>query len=348
MERITNEQLLQYIQELLEHSAFEVQMKNSENGTLDFYVPYIMNDAMECFLVIRNVYLQGEYLSYFYDDTTVELRGTQERPALVFRQGTSNIFTVWYEDCCKTLNCYRYDQIGHFWREGEEQWRRLVYILGTLHDKYKYMGEEVCNEEEIELMKLMGFGPLRMFSPLKESIEDIYPDTEEGFQLMMQYAEDAGDKFFMNLLKYYDKFPKKFADKMIYKAMNASGRSELYQLIYKKMEEASKKYPEREYTPEINEYIHGCREKVSSIMADYGFEGTYPLFHYENIQVFAVEEHPFTILEADNYFFRIQFMVSETDDSEHPLNYGFFKKDGNRGFVTETLDFLNEEPELVE
>lgn len=342
MEKISNAKLLQYIQELLDHSAFEVQMKNSEYGTLDFYVPYIMNDAMECFLLIRNVYLQGEYLNYFYDDTTVELLGSEQRPALVFHQGTSNVFTVWYEDCYQVLDCYRYDQIGHFWREGAEHWRRLVYIIGTLHDKYKYLGDKVCNEEELELLKLMGFTPFRKFSPLKESIDDIYPDTADGFDLMMRYAEEVDDKLFINLLKYYDKVPEKLAAAVLYKAMNQSGRSKLYELIYKKVEEASKKYPEREYAPEINEYIRASREEVGRILDEYGFEGTYPLFHRGNMQIFAVEEHPFTILEADNYSFRIQFMVSETTDAgEHPLNYGFFNKNGNRGRIEETLDFLN-------
>ena len=60
------------------------------------------------------------------------------------------------------------------------------------------------------------------------------------------------------------------------------------------------------------------------------------------MQIHAVEEHPFTILESENFSFRIQFMVSETSASEHPLHFGFFKKNGNRGRVEETLDFLNE------
>ncbi len=348
MNKITSEQLLHYIEDLLEHNAFEVQMKNSPNGSLDFYVPYIMNDALECFLLIRNVYLQGEYLNYFYDDTRVELLGSEQRPALVFHQGTSNVFTVWFKDCYQILNCYRYDQTGHFWRKGEEQWRRLVYIIGTIHDKYKYMGEKVCNEEELELLKLMGFAPFRMYTPLNESLEGLYSDTTEGFQLMQQYAEEVEDKLFSNLLKLYAKLPFSFISNLLFRAMNLSGRYKLYQHIYQKMEKASKEYPDREYPSELGEFIRASREKVNNIIKSYGFEGVYPLYHRNKVQIFAVEEHPFTILESESFSFRIQFMVSETDAEEHPLNYGFFQAKGNLGRIEETLDFLNELVEPVE
>lgn len=342
MEKITSEKLLHYIEELLAWSAFEVQTKYSSRGTWDFYVPYIMNDALECILVIRNVYCQGEYLNYFYDDTTVELLGSEQRPALVFHQGTSNVYTVWFEDCYQILNCYRYDQTGHFWRTGEEQWRRLVYILGTIHDKYKYLGEKVCNEEELELLKLMGFGPLRMYTPLKDSLDDMYSDSQEGYELITKYAEEVDDKQFLTLLKLYDKLPLPQISSLLHSSLNLSGRYKLYQHIYEKMESASKKYPEREYSPELNEYISASRKEVSRIMEEYGFEGTYPLFQRKQLQVFAVEEHPFTVLEAENFSFRIQFMVSETTASEHPMHFGFFKKTGNNGRIEETLDFLND------
>lgn len=342
MNKITSEQLLHYIEDLLEQNAFEVQMKNASNGSLDFYVPYIMNDALECFLLIRNVYLQGEYLNYFYDDTRVELLGSKQRPALVFHQGTSNVFTVWFEDCYQILDCYRYDQIGHFWRKGEEQWRRLVYILGTIHDKYKYMGDKVCNEMELELIKLMGFAPLRMYTPLNESLDGIYSDSEEGFQLIRQYAEEVDDQLFFKLLKLYEKLPFQFVANLLFRSMNYSGRYNLYQHIYEKIVKASEEYPDREYPAELGEYIRSSRIEVSSIIKEYGFEGIYPLFQRGNMQIFCVEEHPFTILESEDFSFRIQFMVSETENSKHPLNYGFFQAKGNHGKIEETLDFLNE------
>ncbi|MEE1086161.1 MAG: DUF3878 family protein [Schaedlerella sp.] len=340
MKKITAEQLFKYIEEILAHNAFEVQMKNSPDGALDFYVPYIMNDALECYLIIHNVYLQGEYLNYFYDDTTVELLGSKQRPALVFHQGTSNVFTVWFEECYQVSSCYRYDQTGHFWREGAEHLRRLVYILGTIHDKHKYMGDEVCNEEEKELLQLMGFAPLRMYSPLKESIDSHYPDTPEGYRLMEQYAEEVEDKFYVSLLKLYNKFHLPFLKTTLFQSLNFGRRHKLYYYIYQKMVKASMTYPEREYSKELTEYIQTSRKQVEEILKDYGFEGNYPFFHRDNMQIFAVEEHPFTILEADDYSFRIQFMVSETDADEHPLHYGFFEQKGNHGRIEETLDFL--------
>ena len=47
----------------------------------------------------------------------------------------------------------------------------------------------------------------------------------------------------------------------------------------------------------------------------------------------AVEEHPFTIFEAEDFVFRIQFMVSVSSKENQILNFGFFKGRGNKGWI---------------
>ena len=53
-----------------------------------------------------------------------------------------------------------------------------------------------------------------------------------------------------------------------------------------------------------------------------------------------MEEHPFTILEAKDFPFRIQLMVSETAGSCRGLNAGFFDAKGNRGQIVTAENFF--------
>ena len=64
-------------------------------------------------------------------------------------------------------------------------------------------------------------------------------------------------------------------------------------------------------------------------------EYTYPLFQKENEMIHATEEHPFTVLESDDFSFRIQFMVSKTKDAKPALNAGFFDGNDRSGTIVE-------------
>ena len=54
----------------------------------------------------------------------------------------------------------------------------------------------------------------------------------------------------------------------------------------------------------------------------------------------AVEEHPFTIFEAEDFVFRIQFMVSVSSKENQMLNFGFFKGRGNKGWIEKKIENL--------
>lgn len=226
MEEITYDRLQELLDEIVVCEAFKLHRAVNQVGRLDFFIPYMMNDALECYLILTNGRMTGEYLADYKGEMTADVVETEQGAAVICHQGVENVFTVWFGACFQELKCYRYDQIGHFWIEGQEQWRRLVYIIGTIHDKYNYMGDRVCNELEKELMPLMEFAPF-----------------------------------------------------------------------------------------------------------------------------LAMEEHPFTVLESDQFKFRIQFMVSETrrrgtkkgnaNPDQSLLNPGFFKKKGNRGMIVKKMDFLS-------
>ena len=329
MVNLSKEMLQKYLSEICSCQALEVHADNDK-----VYSPYMMNDALECFLLFSDAQLVGHPLPDYEGDTSYEMISdpteAQNKTGLIFRQGTQNVFTLWYASVYQDLYCYRYDQIGHFWTPGQEHWRRLVYILGTIYDKYQYMGSQVCNPQEIRLLKLMEFAPLYYYSPIHDPLDDIYPDTSEGLQTMKDLASEAGDRHFMFLLNMYELCPISALRKLLQRALNRPSRIPLYELLFHKIEEASRTYPERDYGEKRNRYIKNARQKLSDQLLQQGYQGKYPLFQKGSHQILAMEEHPFTILEAKDFHFRIQLMESEAAKGCSGLNAGFFDRRGNR------------------
>lgn len=373
--------LQESIDELLACDAFELQMHIDENGQTYYYIPYMMNDALECYFVLKDCRMTGEYVasglsnssesdvSGDSDDfgnfacnkrTQVSLIENGSTPALVLRQPDGNVATLWFNDVVKELKCYRYHEIGHFWVKGQEQWRQLVYIIGTIYDKFEYMGESICNDEELALLPLMEFAPFRYWSPIHESLDGHYPDTLNGIACFRALCEEVGDNRLLKLVNQYEKvacssgwlgdFYGQFLLPRIVRKLalelTKSGHEALYELIYQKVCDASSRYPARDYGEDINKKVDAKRALVIASLVDKGFVGEYPRFSKGNVSVVVTEEHPFTIsmLEYDNYDFRIQLMVSETDGTAKFLNQGFFKGSSkgikNRGWIAKSGDEL--------
>lgn len=145
------------IGELLDYGSFELCIQEKD-GRKEYIIPYIMNDAVECYLTLENASRRGDYQPE-QEVTEVELLVPQEdgRYGLIVHQGYDNVVTLWFETLVMHVACYRYHEIGHFWVKGQEQWRQLVYMVGTMADKYRYMGPEYCNETEIALQGLIYF-----------------------------------------------------------------------------------------------------------------------------------------------------------------------------------------------
>lgn len=323
--------------EIIKHQVFELHSHTEENGKQNCFIPYMMNDALECYLILKECRITGTYLTGFEGKTEAYLTENNGSHALIVRQGEENVFTLWFEELQEELRCYQYHQIGHFWVKGQEQWRQLVYIIGTIYDKFEYLGEAVCTEEEIELLPLMEFAPFRAWSPIHESLDDHYPDTLDGVNYIKSLVLETGDKTFAVLLDLYRKMPVFWLEKWIERRLLSSKSAELYQLIYEKVKRASKSYPKRDYGKEMNEEIRRQRSNVTQTLHQKGFQGSYPFFRRNNMQILAAEEHPFTILEAEDFNFRIQFMVSESKGVSGIRNLGFFKGRKNKGRIEKDL-----------
>lgn len=315
---ISPDELIQYLNTLFQCDALELIFVSSSI----LYIPYMMNDALEYYLILENCQTTGAYSQKFPSDTTFELikaPSPAQKNALIFYPPNGEVLTIWFSNCQQVINYYQYHRIGHFWRSGGEHWRRLVYIAGTLYEKYSFLGSDSCNDQEIKLLQLMGFAPFRYWSPIQESLADYYENSPNGIFFMHQFAVEAGDYAYARWIRLYRRLPFSFMEKILAKMLLSPKRESLYQLLQDKINQASESYPIRNYGYEKNMEIEKIRTQFSTKLHADGFVGRYPDFYREDVYLLAVEEHPFTIseLEYENFDFRIHGMI--TKQRQHDL-----------------------------
>lgn len=313
--------------DLIDYVSLEIpQRGKGEDNADNYYLSYMMNDAVEYYFILKNCHLTGEPLADDEEPVTARfIRPSGDTSAaLIIHQGQNNVYTIWFEELERILSCYAYHQIGHFWRSGQEQWRQLVYIIGTVYDKYLFIGDHVCNEEELELLPVMEFAPFRHWFPIHEEPWERYPDTEQAIHTMAALAEEAGDHAYARLVQNYGKLmsvPAIFTleqklrqplTRYLARQLTKRKRIPFYHLIWNRVLSASSQYAPRDYGEVRNQEITALRQEVDILLKNNGFTGSYPLYFKGQYQITAAEEHPFTVeeLEYDNFPFHIQFMVS--------------------------------------
>ena len=119
--------------ELFDYGSFDICRSDDK-----YIIPYIMNDAVECYLTVENAVLKGDYHSEEEIITASLVLGSEKGYGLILHQ-QDNVVTLWFDNLHVHEACFKYHEIGHFWVKGQEQWRMLVYMVGTIADKYMYM-----------------------------------------------------------------------------------------------------------------------------------------------------------------------------------------------------------------
>lgn len=167
---------------------------------------------------------------------------------------------------------------------------------------------------------------------------------------MKQFAKEAGDSTYESWISLYEKqfcskenasqLSRFFRNMVIHllergltQALLSSKREALYERIHQKINEASQLYQERRYPAPLEQEIRQKRENVHKALIKEGFQGNYPCYKKENQQIYAVEEHPFTILESETFKFRIHLMVSQAGKNGESMQSGFFRGRGNKGYI---------------
>ena len=318
---LSHENLLLLVDDLLELEVLELIPKDTDPATM--YIPYMMNDAVEYYLILNNCQVMGEIPEEFDGDTLVKLIDSPDRPGLIFEMPSGDKLTLWFDSCAFEKSFYQYHRICHIWRKGEEHWRMLVYMIGTIHDKYAFLGPDSVNDAEFALLPLVHFGPFRFYSPIDEPLDDRYPENEDGWTCMRNLAIEAGDTDYVKMIDRANalkKLPFLSTDALIKNlanALNLSKRKPLFELIYSKVCEASSRYPERAYSPEAILDMEKARKAADAGLRAEGFTGEYPAYTKGGTSAIVFEEYPFTVQELDyeGFAFRIKAMIWNPEDA---------------------------------
>ena len=188
----------QKLAQLLGQDQFEVLFPDKDAKNQDeIRLVYLMNDAVESFLVFSGARMTGHYQKDYEGELDATLSQEDGEYVLVVYQGET-VVTIFFQDLSLEMNLYNYGDIGHFWLKGYEYLRILEYRLAILSDKCEYLGEKATSDTERKLAKLVHFPPLNYTCypavPAKYIVpmEDPWNPTEEAIDVMEELAVEKG------------------------------------------------------------------------------------------------------------------------------------------------------------
>lgn len=292
-------EVLEKLAQLLEQDQFELIFTEQ-----DIRLVYLMNDAVESFLVFQNVRMTGEYKDDYEGELDATLEKQGQKYVLIVHQGDT-VVTLFFENLIQENHFYEYGTIAHFWVKKYEYLRQLEYRLAILRDKYDYLGEKSCNEKEKQLAQLVDFPPLNYCCypavPAKYIVprENPWEPSEDALMVMEELAERAGDRFLKVVLKLYRKYPIPFLAKRIGNMLHRNRHSKVVDLIDREIQEASKKYPCRYFGRDIELKVHQTMNAVKERQNQLKEKGQ---------QSVILREEPFTTAQ-DSIVYKIYLMI---------------------------------------
>lgn len=278
-----------YLAQIFKENVFELMEKKDET---QYYVVYMMNDAIESFLVFENAVMIGEYEKENEDIVQGSLDRINNNYILVVRQGDRNSFTIRFSRLRLENNLYQYHNIGHFWVKHDEYLRQINYRLGILQDKYQFLGKKVCNQEELELLPLFEFAPLRNYICVSWEKAEAFRSTEQGIEAFLQLAKESNDYSMEKWIVRYQKRQTKCSEWILTKMLKTVSHKRVIDLLFNKIDQASKKYSKRSFGEMEDQLIANCRRKIKEILK-----------HHNSISF--LEEQPFSVGDEFTYTFHL-------------------------------------------
>ena len=280
------------LKELLTQDQFELLLdEEKKEEKQKIRLVYLMNDAVESFLVFHEARLTGEYRKEYEGELVSSLSEKEKdeipgpRYVLVVHQGET-VVTVFFEALSLEVNCYDYGEVGHFWMKGWEYLRLLEYRLAILRDKRDYLGESFCSREEVALSELTAFPPLNYCCYPSVSQEYIVPREEpwtpnkDALAVMEGMAEKVGDRSFLFWLGIYRRFSFCFLARFLANRLHKNAHAPLVDLLAERLKAAAALYPRRSF-PEMEGRL-ALAEKRRQFLEDQG------------IHADIIREEPFT------------------------------------------------------
>lgn len=293
------------LEELLEQDQFE--LLPAKEGDTERRLVYLMNDAVESFLVFRGAALTGHYLEDYEGALTWSMSRDAARYVLVVRQG-DNAVTLLFENLDLEVHLYNYGEIAHFWVPGYEYLRQLEYRIAILRDKCEYLGPEYCTPEERRLAHLAYFPPLNYCCypavPAKYivPIPDPWNPSEEALNVMEELARECGNKKLGWRLKFYRRHPWPLLAKRIAAMLHRTECEEVVDLLSRRLREAVQDYPRRSFGKATDNAIKRLEQQAEERRQELARQGN---------RAEVLREEPFTIAQ-DNLEFHVYLMIWET------------------------------------
>ena len=255
---------------LLSQNQFELLVPNtavSSQQTSDIRLVYLMNDAVESFLVFKEAVLTGTYLKEYEGELEARLDESEGRYVLAVYQGET-VCTLFFQNLTLEVHLYDYSGTGHFWVKGYEYLRQLEYRIAILRDKREYLGEEYCTEQEVKLSYLAEFPPLNYCSypavPDKYLVPsyDWWQVSDEAVEEMKYLGKEADDKSLLRWLKIYEFYPKRAVAKKIARMLHTSAHSAVVELIDHKLKLATAEFGNRVFDKDEERHINDLKKKA--------------------------------------------------------------------------------------
>ena len=301
----------QKLAELLGEDQFELVAVNENRKETVSYVKngrirlvYLMNDAVESFLVFGNARMTGVYKPDYEGEILADLSRQGREYILVVHQDDS-VVTLFFETLSFEKHLYDYSQIGHFWVEGYEYLRQLEYRLAILRDKYDYIGGDSCNALEEKLSALVEFPPLNYccYPAVAEKYivprENPWLPSEKAVSVMKEIAREAGDDAFVRWLEIYRRFPFKWLARKLAEMLHRTSHFKVTECLWGKLKEASAGYGDRSFGKESEERLDALMEKAREKQAELKKQG---------IEAEILREEPFTTAR-DSLGFKVYLMI---------------------------------------
>ena len=260
---------------LLEQGEFELLEEKTE-GRISYRLIYLMNDAVESFLVLKNCRMTGEYLADYEGKIETELREYKEENVksetgfgnhseknkyiLVVHQGDS-VCTLMFTGLEEEVHLYNYGTIGHFWVKRYEYLRQLEYTFAIIRDKREYLGERYCNRREQKLAALADFPPLNYTCYPAVSKQYIVPrdnpwiPSDGAFSLMKEMAEQVGDRKIKKWIHFYERYPYPIVARCLAVLLHRNAHAKVVDLITERLKKATSVYPNRSFGEKEDENI---------------------------------------------------------------------------------------------
>lgn len=280
--------------------------ERSISGQPDIRLVYLMNDAVESFLVFHNARMTGEYRPDYEGEISTSISFEDTEYILVVHQGDS-VVTIFFEDLLTDVHLYDYGEIGHFWKKNYEYLRQLEYRLAIMRDKYDYLGEEYCTPEERKLAMLVDFPPLNYCCypavPEQYIVPRVEPwvPTEEAIAVMEKLAAEADDKGLLKILKNYRKHPKPYIAKKIAAMLHRNAHAKVVDLLDEKLRKTVSVYEKRSFGKEMDVRCQQLMHKVEERRQQLQKEGKASVI---------LREEPFEIAK-DSIGYQIHLMIWE-------------------------------------